>query len=148
MADDYRSKGVHRNRRGGKTPRTPLTRAGSPFKPKPRTVSDAIATAQKAGGAPRIPTTKEVPAGQMTAEIGRRASQQAAAAPQRKGPTAAQKMGAAAKAAQDMAAQQQAANAQFNAEHEQAIQEGRAMQQRMMRSTPGRAQEIIKNRRV
>ena len=50
MADDYRSKGVHRNRVGGKTRVTPLTRSGSPFKPKPRTTMDAIATAQKAGG--------------------------------------------------------------------------------------------------
>jgi hypothetical protein len=148
MADDYRSKGVHRNRKGGKTRRTPLTRAGSPFKPKPRTVQDTISSAIEAGGG-RIPTTAEVPAGKMTEEIGRRASQQAAAATKKRtGPTRQQKIAAATKAASSMADAMAADQAKFNAEHDRAVQEGAVMHQRMRASRPGRAQEIIKKRRV
>jgi hypothetical protein len=136
MVDDYRSKGVHRNRTGGKMSVNPLTRSGAPYKPKPRTTMDAIATAQKAGGGDKALARTR---GMIQGDVPSRTPQ-----PVNKGAVAA----AIAKGAQDMAGAQAQANAQFNAEHEQAVAQGREMQQRMMQSTPGKAQAIIKNRRV
>lgn len=53
-----------------------------------------------------------------------------------------------AKASSDMAAQTKADQERFSAEHDQAVAEGRAMRDSMQRSTPGKAQDIIKRRRV
>lgn len=131
---DYKSKGVHTNRKGGKMSVKPYDRTGAPFKPKPRTTMDAIDSAIKAGGG------KEAVAG---------AQELVKDMPPPKGGIPVQKIGAAlTKGASDMAAQNAAAQAQFDAEHQRAVQEGSAMHQRMRQSTPGKAMSIIKNKRV
>lgn len=114
---------------------------------KKRTVMDNIKAAGKAAGG-GIPTTKEVPAGGMTKEIGRKASKQAGKKVAAKNRRRAQIGQVAAKAGADMAEQTAASRAQFNAEHDQAVSEGGAMHQRMRQSRPGRAAEIIKKRRI
>jgi hypothetical protein len=60
-----------------------------------------------------------------------------------------QKVGqVAAKAASDMSEQMKADQARFSAEHDQAVAESSAMMQRQMAGTPGKAQAILKNKRV
>lgn len=54
----------------------------------------------------------------------------------------------AAKAASDMAGQMAADQERFSQEHDRAVQEGSAMMARQMAGTPGRAQAILKNKRV
>jgi hypothetical protein len=54
----------------------------------------------------------------------------------------------AAKAAADMSEQMKADQARFSAEHDQAVAESSAMMQRQMAGTPGKAQAILKNKRV
>lgn len=149
---DYRSKGVHTNRdTTAKMKVKPYDRFGGAVRPtekKARTTVDAIQTALNAGGG-RIPTTKEVPAGKMTEAIGKKAVAQAnMTQPKKQGPNTGQVATALAKGASDMAAQNRAAQAQFDAEHQRAVAEGSAMHQRMRQGTPGKAMSIIKNKRV
>ena len=129
-------------------PRSPVVK--KKVATKPRTVLDNARAAAKAGGG-GIPTTKEVPLGGMTKEIGRRASKDAAktvASRKAKAASRKQKMQVAAKAGSDMAEGLAADRQRFSQEHDQAVQEGAAMHAKMRRSTPGKAQDIIKRRRV
>lgn len=115
---------------------------------KPRTVLDNARAATKAG---RIPTTKEVPLGGMTKHIAKKASKTAGkkvAARKAKAASRKQKMQVAAKAGSDMAAGLAADRQRFSQEHDQAVAEGRQMHASQRRSTPGKAQDIIKRRRV
>jgi hypothetical protein len=135
VATTYRSKGVHTNRHGGKTGRKAITRTGGPYKPKPRTILDTIETTKEAGGGDKAlkktmelvkDKPKESPTNDRMQQLGK----------------------ALQSASKEAAARDSAATAEFRAgaQADEAAMAQAGASARMGR--PGRAAEIIKNRRV
>lgn len=116
---EYRSKGVHTNRKGGKSPRKAIGRDGKaiPVKPRPTTAEKIGKLVD--GGAKKPRTERQ----------------------QRLG-------GAMQQAGSDLAAQTQQAQAEFSAGHDRAVEAGGASMASKQASTPGKAAAIIKNRRA
>lgn len=152
---DYRSKGVHTNRKGGKTKVKAMDRKGGPYKsveglridpdPKPRTVADNIESVKKAGGGNRIPG-RDVPAGKATDKMVEDTVKANQTQSKQKRDNA-ELYSTISKAAADSAAAGKKKKEREEAEHMAAVAEGSAMQQRMMQSS-GRAADIIKKKRI
>lgn len=114
-----------------------------PRKKKARTVMDSINAAAKAGA---IPSTKEVPLGGMTDHIAKKASKQAASKKKKSnwGKPSKEKMAGALQSLADNPAM--AGDAQDDGGQMQANMTSTRL--RNQTSTPGKARDIIKRRRV
>lgn len=140
---DYRSKGIHTNR-----DKTAKMRVSPVFRDRERTVmdnaGDIVAQGNRRLNEVADTINPPKPAKQMGPTKERAAAlDEANRAARRK-----QVAGAVAQAGADSAAQMQADQERFSREHDAAVQEGSAMMARNQQSTPGKAQEIIRKRRI
>lgn len=148
----YRSKGPHTNRKGGKMSRTAIDRnTGLPYSPtssgdeqmspvrKPRLTD--LAKDEKLRAAGNVERNKKQDKEFRDEAIKGRERQQR----KERYKEMAQ---VASKAAADMSEKMAEDQARFSAEHDAAVSEGGAMMREQMRGTPGKAQDIIKRRRV
>lgn len=145
----YRSKGPHTNRKGGKMKRTAIDRnTGLPYSPateaqmsptpnRPRQMTDVMGKPELTG------SPRDKAADKKMAKEGMEGRKR-----QQRKERYKEMAQVASKAASDMSQQMADDQARFSAEHDAAVSEGGAMMREQMRGTPGKAQDIIKRRRV